>query len=77
HLTHITESVETINSLNTQVAAASEQQGQMVGAVNRSLTGISQLSQTSAKNACQVDAEVNTLHQLTDQLKELTNHFKL
>ncbi len=77
HLGHISSSVNVIADMNTQIATAATEQGQVAGEVDSNLLGISQMSQANADNARQTDGQVEVLNGLVRRLQDLTGQFKV
>ena len=75
-LQNIKQAVEAMNAINMQIAAAAEQQGDVVESVNKNTNIINQMSQTNAAQARESMSQVLLLNELAQHLKELTGYFK-
>ncbi len=76
-LSSITESVDLISEMNTQIASASEQQSSVAEEINQNVTNISQVSEQTAAGAQQTAASSAELAQLAEKLNGLMNQFKV
>ena len=65
-----------MNAINMQIAAAAEQQGEVVESVNKNTNMINQMSQTNAAQAKESMSQVLLLNDLAQHLRELTGYFK-
>ena len=75
-LHNIKQAVEAMNAINMQIAAAAEQQGEVVESVNKNTNMINQMSQTNAAQAKESMSQVLLLNDLAQHLRELTGYFK-
>jgi methyl-accepting chemotaxis protein len=75
-LTDIAAQVADINTLNTQMAHAAEEQGTVTADVNRNVSAISQIADRTAQEAGQTAQVSEELVNLSRQLEELVKQFK-
>ena len=75
-LLNIKQAVEAMNAINMQIAAAAEQQGEVVESVNKNTNMINQMSQANASQAKESMSQVLLLNDLAQHLRELTSYFK-
>lgn len=73
----ITESVQTINDLNFQIASAAEEQSAVTEEMNRNVQKISSISEQSAQGASQTRTASEELARLAEGLQSKINQFKL
>lgn len=73
----ITESVQTINDLNFQIASAAEEQSAVTEEMNRNVQKISSISEQSAQGAGQTRIASEELARLAEGLQSKINQFKL
>jgi methyl-accepting chemotaxis protein len=76
-LVEITHSIETINSMNEQIATAAEEQSQVAEEINRNIVNINDVAQTTAEDSNKTAQSSDELTGLAVQLKELTSRFKV
>ena len=76
-LNQITESVASINDMNTQIASAAEEQNAVAEEINRNISAISNISATSVGDAQQIANSSHALSALAVELKSLVNQFKI
>ncbi len=76
-LQEITQSVQTINDLNFQIASAAEEQSSVTEDMNRNVQKISTISEQSAQGAGQTRIASEELARLAESLQEKISHFKL
>jgi len=76
-LAAITESVATINNMNTQIASAAEEQSCVVEEVNKNVVSISQISTESSDGVRQVAAASEELAQLAAGLQAMISDFEV
>jgi len=76
-LAAITESVATINNMNTQIASAADEQSCVVEEVNKNIVSISQLSTESSDGVRQVAAASEELAQLAAGLQSMISDFEV
>ncbi len=76
-LNAITLSVSTISDMNTQIAAASEEQSAVSDEINRSIVNISQLSEQTASGAEQTTGASTELARLASELQSQIAMFKV
>ena len=75
-LESIAESVSSISDMSTQIAAASEQQTAVTEEINRNMTNISDLSETTSQGAIQTEDAVTGLNDQLQRLKMTLDQFK-
>ncbi|MBN2855235.1 MAG: methyl-accepting chemotaxis protein [Halothiobacillaceae bacterium] len=73
----ITQSVQTINDLNFQIASAAEEQSAVTEEMNRNVQKISQISDQSAEGAGQTRIASEDLARLAEGLQAKINQFRL
>lgn len=73
----ITQSVQTINDLNFQIASAAEEQSAVTEEMNRNVQKISSISEQSAEGAGQTRIASEELARLAEGLQAKINQFKL
>lgn len=73
----ITQSVQTINDLNFQIASAAEEQSAVTEEMNRNVQKISSISEQSAEGAGQTRIASEELAQLAEGLQAKINQFRL
>lgn len=73
----ISQSVETIDAMNLQIASAAEEQTAVTEEINRNIVHISSLSEHTSSCAKQTTIEAGQLNQLAENLLKLTKQFKL
>jgi methyl-accepting chemotaxis protein len=73
----ITQSVQTINDLNFQIASAAEEQSAVTEEMNRNVQKISSISEQSAQGASQTRTASEELARLAEGLQSKINQFKL
>ncbi len=73
----ITQAVTEINSMNTQIATASEQQSAVAEEMNRSIIKISNEAETALENTEKTDFSVSHINDLSGKLQEAVGKFKL
>ncbi|RDH82128.1 MAG: hypothetical protein DIZ78_17060 [endosymbiont of Escarpia spicata] len=73
----ITQSVDTITDMATQIATATHQQSAVAEEISRNAEGIAGTAQQSLKSSEQVAAASDSLNHLSVQLKELVAQFKI
>ena len=76
-LREITQSVQTINDLNFQIASAAEEQSAVTEDMNRNVQKISTISEQSAQGAGQTRIASEELARLAEGLQERISHFRL
>ena len=77
YLTRVSDSVRVLRDMTTQIATAAEEQGQVVGGVNRSLIGISDASREVSGTGKENSRQASNVERLSDRLHALVDHFKL
>ena len=73
----ITEMVVRINEMNTQIASASEEQGEVAEQVNRSIVAISQVSEQAANSSQQIAQSSGGVQSMATTLNDLVTKFKV
>ncbi|MDD9196922.1 methyl-accepting chemotaxis protein [Aliivibrio sp. S3MY1] len=76
-LLSITESITSINDMNTQVATAAEEQSQVTQDINRNVVNMSELVNQNVTGISQSASASNELSRLAEQQKEQLAFFKL
>ncbi|HLA32278.1 MAG TPA: methyl-accepting chemotaxis protein, partial [Pseudomonas sp.] len=76
-LSAITEQVEQISDMNTQVAAATEEQSSVTEEINRNVQGIADLAHATADETRSCREDCQTLRGLADDLAKQMGNFKL
>lgn len=76
-LNAITQSVATINDMNTQIASAAEEQSKVSEEINRNVVNISQVADETASNVSQVAVQSTELGNLASALNEEVERFKI
>ncbi|MCP4286422.1 MAG: methyl-accepting chemotaxis protein [Gammaproteobacteria bacterium] len=76
-LSTITNAVETILQMNTQIATAAEEQNSVAEDINRSVLNIQQISEQTAVGAKQTSSSSTELAGLGGQLQEVVGQFKI
>ncbi|MCW8901419.1 MAG: methyl-accepting chemotaxis protein [Gammaproteobacteria bacterium] len=74
-LAEISGSVSVINDMNTQIAAATDEQNAVVSEVSRNIEQINQLSGDTAQAAEKSEKNSQELSELADKLKEMFDQF--
>ncbi len=72
----ITEAVETINTMTTQIASAAEEQSAAAEEIDRNVTSISHVIQQSAKGSQQIYVASEELAELASELHGLVGQFR-
>jgi len=73
----IASAVASINDMNTQIAAAAEEQSAVSEEINRNIVNISQISEQTATGASQTTAASTDLSQLAIELQKIVAQFKI
>ncbi len=76
-LNKITESVETINQMNTQIASATEEQQQTSSFIQESVESIRNIAQSAASYSTEVAKSTERLQQVTGTLSSVAGQFKV
>ncbi|MHA6492408.1 methyl-accepting chemotaxis protein [Pseudomonas borbori] len=76
-LSAITQQVEQISDMNTQVAAATEEQTSVTEEINRNVQGIADLAHATADEARHCREDCQTLRGLADDLAKQMGNFRL
>ncbi len=72
----ISETVSIATAMNTQIATAAQEQGQVVEEVNRNLTGIHEMSRSTSEAGGQINDQLAVLQNTASQLQSLVGQFK-
>ena len=75
-LTSIARSVELINEMNTQIAAATEEQMAVSQEISRNVVNISDVAKSSEHSVAEVDQASNELKETSSRLSHMVNEFK-
>lgn len=75
-LTSIARSVELINEMNTQIAAATEEQMAVSQEISRNVVNISDVAKSSEHSVAEVDQASNELKETSGRLAHMVNEFK-
>ena len=73
----IARAVSSINEMNTQIAAAAEEQTTVSEEINKSVVNISQISEQTANGAEQTTSASTDLSRLASDLQQLVGQFKI
>ncbi|MCV6588910.1 MAG: methyl-accepting chemotaxis protein [Marinobacterium sp.] len=76
-LVHITEAVNTISSMNVQIATAAEQQSHVASEISLNVVSINEASSASEQGAEKTHQASEELALLAERLKMLVGHFKV
>jgi len=76
-LTAITEAVQAISLMNTQIATASEEQSSVTEEMNRNVVNISAEAELALKNTQDTGVAAKQVSQLSSRLQEMVSQFKL
>ncbi len=76
-LDNIVQSISSVNDINTQIAAASEEQSQVVASVDQSIIAIKDLSEQTVGNAKQSDSLSQELAAIAMELQTQVKRFKV
>jgi len=76
-LVNIATAVSTINEMNTQIATAATEQSTVAEDINRNVTTINDISESSAQSAQQTAQSSNNLSELAAHLQNLVGGFKV
>ncbi|WP_108944395.1 methyl-accepting chemotaxis protein [Shewanella halifaxensis] len=76
-LLQIMASIEQINGLNTQIAAASEEQSLVTEEINRNITNISDISDQTAAGAEQTQASTHELASLAESMQQEIAYYRV
>ncbi len=76
-LTSITQAVEHITDMNTQIATAADEQSAVVEEMNRNVESIRHLSEQTLKSTDTVVSATQHLNQLAVQLSKLTHQYRV
>jgi len=76
-LNAITQSVATINDMNTQIAGAADEQSKVAEEINRNVVNISQVANETAINVAQVAEQSGELGSLASTLTSEVQHFNM
>ncbi len=73
----ITTAVATINDMNTQIAIASEEQSTVAELINKSITGLNQISEQNATAMTEMASTTEEVARMAAQLQDLTCEFRV
>ncbi|WP_297528872.1 methyl-accepting chemotaxis protein [Thiohalobacter sp.] len=76
-LDRITRAVDVINNMNTQIAAAAEEQSAVAVEIDRNVANIRQIASTTADGTTQTASASDELARLATQLQQMVSHFRL
>ncbi len=76
-LDNIVQSISSVNDINTQIAAASEEQSQVVASVDQNVTAIKDLSDQTVSLAGQSDSLSQELAAIASELQQQVQRFKV
>ncbi len=76
-LNNIVQSISAVNDINTQIAAASEEQSQVVASVDQSIIVIKDLSEQTMSNAQESDSLTQELATIAGELQTQVKRFKV
>jgi len=76
-LTAVVQSISAVNDINTQIAAASEEQSQVVGNIDQSITAIKDLSEQTVGQAQQSENLSQELAAIASELQQQLQRFKV
>lgn len=71
----INQAVEQINTMNTQIASAAEEQSTVTEEINRNIVNINEVAEQTAEGARQANQASEDLARLAEQLKQLVSQF--
>ena len=75
-LGEVAEALNTINNMNTQIAAAAEEQTAVTEDINRSLTKIVEIAEEAAKDTGETELASERLQKMANDLQDQVSHFK-
>lgn len=76
-LDSIVQSISAVNDINTQIAAAAEEQSQVVTSIDQSITAIKELSEQTVTHVAQSGGLSNELADMASELQTEVNRFKV
>ncbi|MDJ0805904.1 MAG: methyl-accepting chemotaxis protein, partial [Gammaproteobacteria bacterium] len=76
-LDHMIDSMEAVKGINTGIASAAQQQSSVTQAMTRSVTEISDAVGNTARRAEQTASSVTNLTDLSTQLRQMVERFKV
>jgi len=76
-LNQITQMVEGITDMNTQIASAAEEQSAVSDEINRNIITINKMAEHTASGANQAAASGEHMQQLASDLRGMVNQFKV
>ncbi|MCB1773055.1 MAG: methyl-accepting chemotaxis protein [Gammaproteobacteria bacterium] len=77
YLARVRDSVQVLKDKTTQIATAAEEQGQVVGEINRNLIGIGDASRGLSDAGQATSRQAASVEQLSSRVQALVAHFKL
>jgi methyl-accepting chemotaxis protein len=76
-LESITNSINQISDMNTQIASAAEEQSVVAEEINRNVVGINEIGEHTAQGAQQTASASEGLNNLAGQLQRIVGQFKI
>jgi methyl-accepting chemotaxis protein len=76
-LSSISQSVAAINNMNTQIAAASEEQSAVAEEMNRSIVNISNVAESTVQSTRESEHAAKSVGELSQQLQQMVGKFTL
>jgi methyl-accepting chemotaxis protein len=74
-LNTINQAVDRINTMNTQIASAAEEQSTVTEEINRNIVNINEVAEQTSQGAKQAEQASDDLARLAEQLKKLVSQF--
>ena len=71
----IKQAVDQINTMNTQIASAAEEQSTVTEEINRNIVNINEVAEQTSEGAAQAKQASDDLAKLSEQLKQLVSQF--
>ncbi len=76
-LNTINQAVDRINTMNTQIASAAEEQSTVTEEINRNIVNINEVAEQTSEGAKQAAIASDDLSRLAEELKQLVSQFKV